>query len=118
MFPEEARYPPIAIIVAMGRERWTDDECRLWSNLQGPRLAANFRGAEHITPSDAIWLARDGIQTGSLGPDRTIEALRDYTAAFLDSSLPSRENPASAGTATERPNVTVITRGQPLCRPR
>ena len=42
----------------------------------------NFR-----TPTDAVWLARGAIKTGSMGPDKTIDAIRDYIAAFLDRYL-------------------------------
>ena len=71
----------------MGREQWTQDECRLWSNLHGTRLAVNLKGAEHITPTDAVWLAGGAIRTGNMGLDKTIATVRDYIAAFLDSNL-------------------------------
>jgi dienelactone hydrolase len=44
-------------IVASGREQWTENECKLWNNLHGLRFAVNFEGAEHLTTSDAVWLA-------------------------------------------------------------
>jgi pimeloyl-ACP methyl ester carboxylesterase len=44
------------LVLAAGREVWSDDESRLWANLRGPRLAVNLKGAEHLTPSDAVWL--------------------------------------------------------------
>src|SRR6266566_8253369 len=62
------------LILAAGREAWSDDESRLWANLRGPRLAVNLRGAEHLTPSDAVWLAKDAIATGAMGPEKTMAA--------------------------------------------
>ena len=32
------------LVLAMGREQWSDEECRLWSLLYGPRFAVNFQG--------------------------------------------------------------------------
>jgi len=56
------------LILAAGHERWSDGERSLWNNLRGPRLAVNLRGAEHLTPSDALWLARGCDQDGRHGP--------------------------------------------------
>jgi pimeloyl-ACP methyl ester carboxylesterase len=36
------------LVLAMGREQWSDEECRLWGDLRGPRFAVNLRGAEQI----------------------------------------------------------------------
>ena len=75
------------------RDLWTDDELGLWDKLRGPRLALNLKGSEHVTPTDAVWLARGAVMTGTMTTDKTIEAIRDYVAAFLDANL--RGQPAS-----------------------
>ncbi len=104
------------ILLAMGRAHWSDEECRLWGDLRGPRFAVNLRGTEHLTPSDAVWLAEGAIKTGSMGPDKTIEALRNYIAAFLDTNL--RGSPFDAlltGPSAEYPDAEVTTQKQLQC---
>lgn len=104
------------LVLAMGREQWSDEECRLWGDLRGPRFAVNLRGAEHLTPSDAVWLAEGAIKTGSMGPDKTIEALRNYTAAFLDANLRETSlEPLLVGPSAEYPDAEVTTQKQSLC---
>jgi dienelactone hydrolase len=104
------------LILAAGRELWSQDECRLWSNLRGPRLAVNLVGAEHLTPSDAIWLAEGAIKTGPMGPEKTINALRDYIAAFLDKNLRGKaSDPLLSGPSSDYPNAAVTTQKQLLC---
>ncbi len=108
------------LILAAGRERWEPAECRLWNNLEGPRLAVNLRGAEHVALGDWIWLARDSVQTGPMGPDKTLAAVRDYVAAFLDANLrgvtldPEKEMLLN-GTSSNYPDAVVTKQGQPLC---
>jgi len=80
---------PILILDA-GRAHWSDDERHLWDKLQGPRFAVNLRNAEHVTPTDAVWLARGAIQTGSMSPEQTVAAVRAYVGAFLDANLQGR----------------------------
>ena len=70
-----------------GRELWTDDELTLWDKLRGPRLAVNLKGSEHVTPTDEVWLARGAVMTGTMTTDKTVEAIRNYVAAFLDANL-------------------------------
>ena len=104
------------LILGMGRETWTDDECRLWDSLRGPRQAVNLQGAEHVTPSDAVWLAKYAINTGTAGPEKTVAAIRDYIAAFLDSNL--RDRPMDVlltGMSSGYPDAQVITQEQSLC---
>ena len=104
------------LILGMGRERWSDDECHLWGSLRGPRLAVNLQGAEHVTPSDAVWLAKYAINTGTAGPDRTVAAVREYIAAFLDANL--RDRPMDlllTGQSSDYPDAKVITQEQLLC---
>jgi hypothetical protein len=105
------------MLLTMGREQRNEDECQLWSDLRGPRLAVNFQGAEHVTPSDLVWLAKGAVKTGSMGPEKTIGALRDYIAAFLDANL--RGRPASrllSGPSSEYPDADVTTQERSLCR--
>ena len=104
------------LILAAGRKQWDTGECRLWKNLLGPRIAANIRGTEHAAFSDWIWLADTAVETGPMGPEKTMSALRDYVAAFLDASL-RQESPRSLPTASlpDYPDVTLITGQQSLC---
>ncbi len=106
---------PLLILTA-GREHRSKNECRLWDNLLGPRVAVNFPGTEHITPSDAVWLAKYAVKTGDMGPDKTVEAVRNYIAAFLEANL--RGKPLDSlltGPSLDYPDVTVITQEQSLC---
>jgi dienelactone hydrolase len=104
------------LILAAGRERWSENECKLWGNLRGPRLAVNFRGAEHLTPTDAVWLAKYAIKTGTMGPEKTVEALRNYIAAFLDAKLAGKPaDPLLSGLSTDYPDAAVTTQKQSLC---
>jgi dienelactone hydrolase len=110
----ETRTP--VLILAMGREEWSDNECRLWKHLHGPRLAVNLRGAEHVTPTDAVWLAKGAIKTGAMGPEKTIAAIRDYIAAFLDRNL--RGKPSDrllSGLSSKYPDAVVTTRDESFC---
>jgi dienelactone hydrolase len=104
------------LLLAAGRESWSEDECQLWNSLRGPRVAINLRGAEHVTPSDAVWLARDAIDAGTMGPVQTIAAVRDYMATFLDANLRGRPvDPLLIGSSSAYPDAMVITRMQSLC---
>jgi dienelactone hydrolase len=108
------------LLVSEGREQWSDSECELWSNLRGPRVAVSFRGAEHLTPSDAVWLGAYvppiHVETGTMGPEKTIAALRNYVAAFFDAYL-SGKPPGLLlnGLSTDYTDGAVTTRTQPLC---
>jgi dienelactone hydrolase len=104
------------LILTAGREQWSKDECRLWSNLRGPRVAVNLRGAEHLTPTDAVWLAKGAIKTSPMGPEKTMAAVRDYIAAFLDTNL--RGKPADrllSGPSSDYPDAAVTPQKQLLC---
>jgi dienelactone hydrolase len=104
------------LILGMGRKQWSDTECKLWSNLGGTRLGVNLKGAEHLTPTDAVWLAKGVIRTGTMGVDKTIAAVRDYIAAFLDANLQGR-TPARllTGPSSDYPDAAVTTQKQLLC---
>jgi predicted dienelactone hydrolase len=100
----------LTLILAMGRGRWEENEYGLWKNPAGPHLAVNLRGDEHTTASDAVWLVKGAIQTGMMGPERTIAAIRDYVAVFLDANL--RGRPVDAlltGPSSNYPDAVIIT---------
>ncbi len=104
------------LYLAAGREQWNDGECRLWDQLRGRRLAVNLQGAEHLTPSDAIWLAQGAVKTGFMGPEKTIAAVRSYIAAFLDATLRSRPSDSLlSGPSLEYPDAAVTTQDESLC---
>ena len=105
------------LILAAGRKHWSKQECKLWTALKGPRQAVNLRGAEHLSLSDAVWLARGAFETGTIGPDKTMAAVRDYVATFLDENL--RDRPSDrllAGSSADYPGAEVTTQAQALCR--
>jgi dienelactone hydrolase len=106
-------------ILAAGRKQWDASECHLWSNLKGLRLAVNLRGSEHVALSDWIWLAKDAIETGPMGPEKTMTAVRDYVAAFLDANLRAMAlNPTQerllTGPSSDYPGAAVTTQEQRL----
>ena len=108
------------LLLAAGREQWSQDECRLWDHLRGIRLAVNLRGAEHLTPSDAVWLGRAipamAVAVGAAGSPRTMAAIRNHVTAFFDSTLRDRPfAPLLAGTTLDSRAVSVTTAAQPLC---
>src|SRR5215469_13977122 len=119
--PEDVSNPTLTsvLLLAAGRTEWSGNEMSLWNDLQGPRFAVNFRGAEHVTPSDAVWLAKGAIQTGDMGPDKTIAVIRNYIAAFLDANLRDQPlNPLLTGPSSDYPDAEVTTqrnllRGRP-----
>ena len=103
------------LLLAAEREQWSDGELQLWGRLHGPRFAVNLRGAEHLTPTDLIWLAKGVIKTGKMGPERTIAAIRDYISTFLDASLlGAPTNLLLMGPSREYSEVEVTTSEQPL----
>ncbi len=103
------------LLLAAGREGWSDAECLLWSEIHGARFAVNLRGTEHLTPSDLIWLTKGVIKTGKMGPEKTIAAIRDYIAAFLDASLRGQPlNPLLSGSSAHYPDAAVTTQNEPL----
>jgi dienelactone hydrolase len=77
---------PVLILDA-GRERWSADEEELWRKLRGQRWALNLKGAEHVAPSDLIWVARSAIKAGDMTPERMVAVTRDSVGAFFDASL-------------------------------
>lgn len=107
---------PVLMLAAGRSERWNENECGLWNNLTGPHVAVNLQGGEHLTPSDAVWLAKGAIRTGTMGPDRTVAAIRDYVAAFFDESLRGKSrDPLLNGPSPIYPDAAIITQEHPLC---
>lgn len=118
VFPEVLPGPTNKPILLLGADRkeWTASECSLWRSLQGPRLAVSLQGTEHVALSDWIWLAKDAVQTGPMGPQKTMSAVRDYVAAFLDVNI--RREPADpllSGASLNYPDARVTVQGQSLC---
>jgi dienelactone hydrolase len=104
------------LLLAAGRDTWSEDELRLWSGLRGPRIAVNFLGAEHVTFSDAVWLAVGAVRTGSMGPEKSVTAIRNYVAAFLDVHLLGKPiDPLLSGHSSQYPDA-IVTRRNDLLR--
>ena len=108
------------LILAAGRDQWGARDCQLWRNLRGPRLLVELRGAEHLTASDAVWLAKNFPQleapTGAMGTEKTVSAMRNYIAAFLDYVLLAKpKSPLLLGPSPDYPDVALTTEKQPLC---
>jgi hypothetical protein len=81
-----------------------------------PRFAVNLKGAEHVTPSDEVWLVKGAIKTSPMGPDKTIAAVREYIAAFLDANLQGKAaDRLLTGPSSEYPDAAVTTQKQLLC---
>ena len=116
--PDDSAVSPTempVLLLAAGRKQWSDAERRLWGQLRGPRFAVNLKGAEHVTPTDEVWLAKGAIKTCPMGAEKTIAAIRDYIAAFLDANLLDKPmDPLLAGPSSEYPDVEVITQDQLL----
>jgi len=107
---------PVLVLTA-GNYVPTENDCDLWSHLLGPRLAVNLKGSEHITPTDAVWIANSAVKTGTMGPDKTVAAVRSYIAAFLDANLRGkRPGRLLNGPSLDYPDADVTTQSQWLCR--
>ena len=104
------------LVLSTGQVSASTGHCRLWNSLHGPRVFVNLSGAEHLAASDAVWLAKGAIETGSMGPERTVAAVRDYVAAFLDTNLRGRSlEPLLTGPSANYPGAVVVTQGQSMC---
>lgn len=108
------------LLTSEGRQEWSESECALWSHARGARVAVMFSGAEHLTPTDAVWLGDYlpalHVETGSLGRDRTIKAIRDFVSSFFGAHL-EEKSPGLLlnGLSTEFVDVTVTPRTGALC---
>jgi predicted dienelactone hydrolase len=108
------------LILAAGRDQWGARDCQLWRNLRGPRLLVDLRGAEHLTASDAVWLAKDfpqlEAQTGAMGTEKTMTAMRNYIVGFLDYVLLGKaKSPFLLAPSPDYPDVALTTEKQALC---
>jgi hypothetical protein len=66
--------------------------------------------------TSSIWQPKNARQTGPMGPEKTIEALRNYIAAFLDTNLRGKSlDPLLTGPPSEYPDAEVTTQKQSLC---
>ena len=62
-----------------------------------------------------VWLARGGVKTGAMGPEKTIAAVRDYIAAFLDANLRGQPlDPTLRRLSSEYPDAVVTMEKQLL----
>ncbi len=69
----------------------------------------------HVTPSDLVWLAAGAVETGTMGPEKTIAAMRNYIAAFLDANLLDRPpDVLLTRPPLDYPDAVVTLRNQPL----
>ena len=104
------------MIMGMGRQRWSEEECRLWADLRGGRFAVNFAGAVHMTPTDGLWIAKGAISPGDMSMDETLAALRNYVAAFLDANLRGQPwSPLLLQAPPDYPGAAVTTQNESLC---
>ena len=96
------------LLMRSGSETDAIDGCEVRSNFHGPHVFVQLNGAEHLTPSDALWLARGAIASGPMGIDSTVAAIRDEVATFLDTYLrggpirPESTSPSSTGSGSVR----------------
>jgi len=79
------RQPVLTLLAGDGHP--DSDECRMWTAVQGPLLAIRLPGVEHIALSDAVWLARSAVSTGTHDPGRVVSEARKGVAAFLDATF-------------------------------
>jgi hypothetical protein len=108
------------LLASEGRQEWSESECALWSDARGARVAAMFAGAEHLTPTDAVWLGDYlpalHVETGSLGRDQTIKAIRDFVGSFFSAYLEGKfQGLLLNGLSTEFIDVTVTPKTGALC---
>jgi len=78
--------------------------------------AVNLTGAEHVALSDAAWLGSGAVATGPMGLEKTIAAIRETSAAFLNAALTgaSVDVPAFRSLMND-PNAIVTMQGQSRC---
>jgi pimeloyl-ACP methyl ester carboxylesterase len=104
------------LILAADRKQWAANECHLWAHLQGSRFAVSLQGSEHAALSDWIWLTKEAVRTGPMGSEKTMSAVRDYVAAFLDANLRGEPaDPLLRGPSSIYPDAEVTTQNQALC---
>ncbi len=104
------------LLIRAGNDPWNENDCHLWSALRGVHTAVNLSGAEHIALSDAVWLANGAVATGAMGVEKTLAAVRDASAAFLDEIF--RGGPLNVPTVRSlmnNPDAVEITQDQSPC---
>jgi predicted dienelactone hydrolase len=111
--------PPTAtpvLLVKAGNNAWNENDCHLWSSLRGLHAAVRLSGAEHIALSDAVWLGSGTITTGPMGVEKTIAAVREASAAFLNAAFTgaSLDGPTFRSLMND-PNAIVTMQGQSPC---
>jgi dienelactone hydrolase len=120
LVPDRLTFPtstPVLLLTG-GRWQWNENDCQLWSSLRGVRLAVNLNGAEHTALSDAVWLGNGAVAVGPMGVDKTITAIRDVSAAFLDAVFTGASLDVSAIRALmTEPNAIVTLQDQFPCAP-
>jgi hypothetical protein len=63
-----------------------------------------------------VWIAKSAVKTGTMGPDKTVAAVRNYIAGFLDANLRGkRPDRLLAGPSSDYPDADVTTRTESLC---
>jgi dienelactone hydrolase len=104
------------LLVKAGNSPWNENDCHLWSSLRGVRAAVNLNGAEHIALSDAVWLGSGAVATGPMGIQKTIAAIRETSAAFLNATFTGAPMDVPAlPSLTNEPNAVVTMQGQSPC---
>lgn len=107
------------LMVTAGRSQWDDSECRLWTNLSGPRLAINVPGADHLSFSDFMWMAStstDQAAPGATNAENLTQTLRKSVAAFFDINVRGLPATPLFNDGHDYPGLHVATRRQALCR--
>jgi len=104
------------VLVLRAGTNWNENDCQLWSALQGVRAAVNLNGMEHVALSDAVWIGNGAVATGPMGIDKTIAAVRETSAAFLEAAFngTSTDVPAFRSLMSD-PNAVVTMQGQSPC---
>jgi len=100
-------------LMRSGSETDTVDRCEILHNLLGPHVFMNLTGAEHLTPTDALWLARGAIASGPAGTDGALAAIREQIAMFLDAYLREPIHPSPSSSSGLDPNAVSL--GDPSC---
>jgi dienelactone hydrolase len=117
--PPGAAIQQSVLMVAEGRG-WSESECNLWNQLRGPRMAIAFRGAEHLTPTDAVWMGTVipelHVEAGLMGPAKTIAALRQAVSTFFQLHLgPQSGDRWPNGFGSAYPDAIETSQNQRLC---
>jgi predicted dienelactone hydrolase len=104
------------LLIRAGNNPWNENDCHLWSALRGVHAAVNLKGAEHVALSDAVWLGSRTITTGPMGVEKTIAAIRETSAAFLNAVFrgESVDGPVFRSLMND-PDANVTMQGQSPC---